>query len=275
MNKHMRKQQTYRGRMHIYITQVLSKMTETSRVDHEGALDSPLGLWMLTIVPIWFSGEYLFAHVGSPQIGYFIAYLNIAYGWKLTLSDMVLIAIEANHLVVKSFTLIALIALIRGFKLAVREIWGKGTRSAKTYSLCIGIGSAMAAIIDYVEGERRLNTNMDITFDAGSILLLMAFYLLVTGILTSVTEELCFRGFVYRVLLKRFDMKKAVVLSAAIFALVHPHYLNDSVASSLAVFAIGTLAAVLVNKTRSLAAPLILHMSYNMVSICLNFARLR
>ena len=133
----------------------------------------------------------------------------------------------------------------------------------------------MAAIIDYVEGERRLNTNMDITFDAGSILLLMAFYLLVTGILTSVTEELCFRGFVYRVLLKRFDMKKAVVLSAAIFALVHPHYLNDSVASSLAVFAIGTLAAVLVNKTRSLAAPLILHMSYNMVSICLNFARLR
>ena len=70
-------------------------------------------------------------------------------------------------------------------------------------------------------------------------------------------EEFIFRGLVFGGLRRTMGLGASMVMSAALFAIVHPP------ASMLPVFVLGLGAALLYDRTRSLLAPVLMHAVYN------------
>ena len=95
--------------------------------------------------------------------------------------------------------------------------------------------------------------------------------LLGAGILVPISEELYFRGLLHSWFWQktsRFWLR--VFLSSAIFGLAH----YDSIGVVAASFVIGVVNAILFEKTQSLFAPIIVHMTTNSVATILLFMTL-
>jgi len=76
-----------------------------------------------------------------------------------------------------------------------------------------------------------------------------------------VFEEFIFRGLIFRGLRRSFGVAAATLAGAAIFALVHP------VHAIVPVFVLGVCAALVYERTRMLAAPMMVHAIYNAVVV--------
>jgi ABC-2 type transport system permease protein len=72
-----------------------------------------------------------------------------------------------------------------------------------------------------------------------------------------VFEEFIFRGLIFGGLRRSLGLSAATLASAAIFAIVHPPI------SFIPVFALGVCAALVYERTRALAAPMLVHAIYN------------
>ena len=88
--------------------------------------------------------------------------------------------------------------------------------------------------------------------------------LLAVGILTPITEELIFRGLLYRRLRWSTDARFAIPASAFIFAVFHGNLLQGIYA-----FCIGVLLAFLYERYHNLAAPVLVHVGANLISVVL------
>lgn len=82
------------------------------------------------------------------------------------------------------------------------------------------------------------------------------------GIIVPISEELLFRGVVFKRLREVVDLKKAALVSAIIFALIHSSFLQMVYAFVLALF-----LAYVYEKYGSFKAPVLLHISVNLVSL--------
>jgi len=80
---------------------------------------------------------------------------------------------------------------------------------------------------------------------------------LVLSMTAGFCEEFIFRGLVYRGLRRSARPLMSVLLSAGLFAIVHPPI------SAAPVFVLGILPAVSFERTRCLLAPMLAHMIYN------------
>jgi membrane protease YdiL (CAAX protease family) len=80
-------------------------------------------------------------------------------------------------------------------------------------------------------------------------------------IAAPIFEEFIFRGLIFGGLRRSLGFPAAAVASAAIFAIVHPP------ASVVPVFVLGFCAALVYERTRMLAAPMIVHATYNAVVV--------
>lgn len=89
---------------------------------------------------------------------------------------------------------------------------------------------------------------------------------LVVGIVGPMGEEVFFRGFVHGALRRRFGVAAGVVLSAALFSLVHV-----SPVGLVPIFLIGVLLAVLYERTGTLAAPFALHAVNNTFAVVVSY----
>jgi ABC-2 type transport system permease protein len=74
-----------------------------------------------------------------------------------------------------------------------------------------------------------------------------------------VFEEFIFRGLIFGGLRRTLGLGLATVASAAIFAIVHPPL------SVMPVFVLGVAAALVYERTKMLAAPMLAHALYNAV----------
>ena len=100
-----------------------------------------------------------------------------------------------------------------------------------------------------------------------------AWVLTIFGIAVApLMEELLFRGFLYPVLQRGFGMGAAVVLTAGAFALVHGSQLKFSWGPLLLIFLVGLALTYVRAKKDSVAAALLLHISYNSTISALLFA---
>jgi membrane protease YdiL (CAAX protease family) len=79
----------------------------------------------------------------------------------------------------------------------------------------------------------------------------------VTVAAAPVFEEFIFRGLIFGGLRRSFSPTTATLASAAIFAIVHPPL------SVIPVFVMGVVAALIYERTRMLAAPMLVHAIYN------------
>ena len=92
-------------------------------------------------------------------------------------------------------------------------------------------------------------------------LVFFTFFVAVAG---PAIEEIFFRGFAYQAFRTRFGVRFAILVTAAIFALLHWH-----LAAFLPIFILGLCLASLVEKTGSLVPSMTLHMIHNLIMVAM------
>jgi membrane protease YdiL (CAAX protease family) len=91
--------------------------------------------------------------------------------------------------------------------------------------------------------------------------------LLLGGFLIPIGEELFFRGFLHNWLRNRFSMWPAILISAFVFSAFHLIPLQV-----LLVFPMGVMTAWLYEKSKSLTAPIALHIINNAIALSITIA---
>lgn len=85
--------------------------------------------------------------------------------------------------------------------------------------------------------------------------------LVMAVIIAPVTEECCFRGFVYNILKQKSNPLAAALASAVLFSAVHA-----SLAQFVQLFIFGLVQCYMYEKARSLWLPIVLHVLFNAIS---------
>jgi len=93
---------------------------------------------------------------------------------------------------------------------------------------------------------------------------IISLFILQVGLVAPFVEELFFRGFMYNALKKRLNMFSAIVITSAVFALVHTelmHFIPIAFLSFLLVY--------VYEKTGSLFAAVVIHSIHNLATMYL------
>ena len=98
---------------------------------------------------------------------------------------------------------------------------------------------------------------------SSSVILFLTIFVSILG---PIIEEIFFRGFLYSAVRKRFGVIAGVLLSAALFSMLH-----INIAGFLPVMILGVLMAFLYETTGSLIAPIAVHILHNSVIVCFVF----
>ena len=85
-------------------------------------------------------------------------------------------------------------------------------------------------------------------------------------------EELFFRGLLFPLLLRRVGMFIAVLITAALFALIHAAQLAHAWAAVSMLFAVGVVLTLVRARAHSLAASVLVHAGYNLALFALLYA---
>jgi membrane protease YdiL (CAAX protease family) len=83
-------------------------------------------------------------------------------------------------------------------------------------------------------------------------------------VVAPIAEETFFRGIVYNAWLREFGIRRAIIGSAALFALIH-----TSIFLILPIFGLGIALAVLYQRTGSLPAAMAMHATFNGITLAL------
>ena len=94
--------------------------------------------------------------------------------------------------------------------------------------------------------------------------------LLIIGVLVPISEELFFRGLIFRWFQLRFSFWPAVLLSSVIFGLAH----YDSLAVIIAAFVMGVANAIAMARTKSIWVPILMHAVTNGAAVILVYLAL-
>lgn len=93
--------------------------------------------------------------------------------------------------------------------------------------------------------------------------------LLAVGILGPIMEEIVFRGFILKELRKIMPVAAAIIVQALLFGIIHLNILQSSYA-----FVIGLVLGIAFVATKTLYAPIIIHLSFNTLNVILSKATL-
>jgi membrane protease YdiL (CAAX protease family) len=92
------------------------------------------------------------------------------------------------------------------------------------------------------------------------------FLTIFVSVLGPVIEEIFFRGFLYSAVKKRFGILAGVLLSAALFSMLHAN-----ISGFLPIMILGVLMAFLYEVTGSLVASISVHILHNSIIVCFVF----
>lgn len=96
-----------------------------------------------------------------------------------------------------------------------------------------------------------------------SVILFLAIFVSVLG---PIIEEIFFRGFLYNAVKKRFGILLGVLLSGALFSMLH-----TNIVGFLPIMILGVLMAFLYETTGSLVASISVHILHNSIIVCFVF----
>jgi membrane protease YdiL (CAAX protease family) len=91
-----------------------------------------------------------------------------------------------------------------------------------------------------------------------------AYMMAVFGVtFAPLVEELFFRGFTYAALARRFGMIAGVLITSALFAVIHTSQLANAWAPLLLLFFVGIVLTAVRARTGSVATTFLVHIGYN------------
>jgi membrane protease YdiL (CAAX protease family) len=128
--------------------------------------------------------------------------------------------------------------------------------------LCAVIANGFLKIADAMAWFPDAGSEKILQVEAGDRLI----YSLLALISAPIFEEFIFRGLIFQGLRKSYSTVFAVLISAVLFAIVHP------MSSAVPVFVVGVAAALLANRYRSLFAPVAAHFTYNFCMVFIVWA---
>lgn len=127
-----------------------------------------------------------------------------------------------------------------------------------------GLNAALVLLLDAREPvEQQLLRD---AASGGSTLLLVV---VVAVVVAPFTEEVVFRGVLFRSLSDRLGSSAGIVISAAIFALVHVEVLMSQPVALAGLFVIGAILAWAYSRTGNLVVAIVGHATFNTVSLSL------
>jgi hypothetical protein len=139
----------------------------------------------------------------------------------------------------------------------VPRVIGPGMPAALLWGLGSGVAAALAGLA-YISVARAFGWFPALKqagpFDSSTTVAWLAALAVVAA---PIFEEFIFRGLIFGGLRRSLGFVPAALASAAIFAIVHPP------ASVIPVFGLGLCAAFAYERTRTLAAPMLVHAVYN------------
>lgn len=154
----------------------------------------------------------------------------------------------------------------------ISESMSLGIKNKKAFWLCLGlipmliyIANLIFAFIGTVLGGFGITFN-ESEIDLGDNIYQKIFMLLIVSGLTPFVEEYAFRG-VALTALRRYGDRFAIIVTAAMFGILHGSPLHACVA-----FVIGVLFAYAVIKTGSIWVSIILHAFNNFISMGMQFS---
>lgn len=87
---------------------------------------------------------------------------------------------------------------------------------------------------------------------------------LATVVVAPIAEEIFFRGVAFNAWMREYGLRRAIVLSALLFALIH-----GSLGALVPIFVLGIALAVIYRRTGNLASNIALHATFNAISVLL------
>jgi membrane protease YdiL (CAAX protease family) len=174
--------------------------------------------------------------------------------------------------VVATFEFILLIPIAVVF-LVRKAAWTElGLRPFKRNDLALGCGLLAAVYIVVIVNNLVMIalgvvTQADVVSDLLGELDAPILFAFVTAIVAPFTEELFFRGFLFKGFRQKYGWVRALLISSAIFALFH-----GQVATLIPTFLLGALFAYLYQRTESVFPGMILHFTVNSMGACILLA---
>jgi uncharacterized protein len=169
------------------------------------------------------------------------------------------------------FTLSLLPLLIAGRP--YRRLFGptRGTGLMWAIGLATGIATVLITytvnavfVLSFGDGEAVEQEVLDIVLAGGAATVLA---ILLAVVLAPVTEEIVFRGVLFRALADKVGMWPAATLSSAVFAVIHFEVLFSQPLALIGLFTVGMLLAIAYHRTGSLLVPILGHAVFNGVSV--------
>lgn len=181
--------------------------------------------------------------------------------------------IEATEFITRNTLLITLISAVLSFIVFIL-IWNKERKdlTSKTKKFTplniisvILFGMALNILLTVILGITGLYKYFP-SYDAVNEALKSGSFIIrfiTLGIAAPVVEELCFRGLVFN-RLKNGNMPVvlAMILSSLAFGIIHLNLLQGMYA-----FVLGMAIVIIYNKFKTIWAPILIHMSFNMISV--------
>ena len=188
--------------------------------------------------------------------------LRLPQGHAVPLTLVAKAAIPAELLAyVMLIILVKAVLADRGHNQLLKAVgWNWPSAPRAVALLMLGVLSAFVA--------NAVSRHIDIPPDAPILEMMkdrvVAEMFLVFGILVApFAEEFYFRGLLYPALQRRIGTVASVLITAALFALMHASQLANSLGPVLILFSVGILLTAVRARTGSLAASFLVHIAYN------------
>lgn len=161
-------------------------------------------------------------------------------------------------------TLLLIVIVLKNNKLSLREFIGESKNKINKTDFVLNLVAqiifsiGILIVIGYIIQSLGL-INLD-ELESDQAIARGTIHTLVAGaILAPIVEELLFRGMLMNKLKIKIGVSKALILSSIIFSLAHFDGLN------IGYFTFGLITGVMYIKTKSLLAPILIHMSNNLI----------
>jgi membrane protease YdiL (CAAX protease family) len=232
---------------------------------------SPYGVWIATFVVMLFIAPNLLIVGLALASGDLEELLAAAVELSPAMLVVNLLAQLVLQLVVFGLSLLPLLAAGR----PDGRRWGPTRTTGAMVAIGLGTGVAVAIVAYTVNAIGVLVTGTEdpveqqLLQDALAGGLPLALVVLVAVVVAPLTEEVVFRGVLFRAMADRINLGVGLVLSSVIFSAIHIEVVVSQPVALLGLFSVGLLLALAYLLTGNLMVPILGHAVFNGISLSL------